>query len=345
MFKDNRVGESRKMNCGLIATIIEYKASNNIKVQFEDGYIVNRANYHSFKRGLVSHKTIRVPVKHRYNVGDTKINKDGELIELIRYKDKFDVDIKFEDGYIWKNTRISNFARGAHNPNKAKHRIGTHKLMNCGLSAKIIGYKDSADIDIEFEDGTIVNNVRYSSFKEGSIAHPNINVRSNNLRLKRIGEKRVNNKGQLVELIDYRGANDIDVKINDTIIRNREYSAFLNGTISANGHSQLADTRLGETIISNCGFKATLVKYRDATDVDIKFEDGTVVKHKKYREFTNGTILHPGFTNGYYHGLINNINIYGLITKDAKIYKCKCKECNREMLLTPQLILKHKCSN
>lgn len=39
--KCNKVGEIRTMNCGMKATIIQYRKSIDIDVQFEDGYIVN----------------------------------------------------------------------------------------------------------------------------------------------------------------------------------------------------------------------------------------------------------------------------------------------------------------
>lgn len=281
----NRVGEKRKMHCGLMATIIEYRKYIDIKIQFEDGY-VKKATYNRFKKGTISHKTVKTIHKHRDNVGDTRINKDGELIELIRYKNNYDVDIKFEDGYIWKNTEIRNFHNGVHNPNKKINRVGEHKLMNCGLEAKIIEYRSAEDIDIEFEDGTVAKHKWYGDFQDGSISHPNLNTRLNSLKLKRIGE----------------------------------------------------------TIILNCGFKATLIEYRNANDIDVRFEDGAVAEHKSYCCFKDGTIMHPGFANVRYHGSINNLRIYGAINKDAKIYRCKCNKCNKEMLLTPELILKHKCS-
>ena len=37
----------------------------------------------------------------------------------------------------------------------------------------IIGYRNGNDIDIQFEDGTIVKNRIYRRFKEGKIKNPN----------------------------------------------------------------------------------------------------------------------------------------------------------------------------
>lgn len=49
--REERLGERRKMNCGAIATIIEYRTSEDIDVQFEDGYISKNKNYANFKKG------------------------------------------------------------------------------------------------------------------------------------------------------------------------------------------------------------------------------------------------------------------------------------------------------
>ena len=53
-------------------------------------------------------------------------------------------------------------------------RIGETRTMNNGQKATIIKYKKYNDIDIQFEDGTIVQHRAYSSFKKGKIRNPNI---------------------------------------------------------------------------------------------------------------------------------------------------------------------------
>ena len=51
--------------------------------------------------------------------------------------------------------------------------------------------------------------------------------------------------------------------------------------------------RLGETRMMNCGMEATIIRYGNATDIDVRFEDGAVTKHKAYKEFGNGKIANP----------------------------------------------------
>ena len=53
-------------------------------------------------------------------------------------------------------------------------RIGETKIMSNGLSAKIIRYGRTDDIDIEFENGGIALNKEYYAFERGKIACPMI---------------------------------------------------------------------------------------------------------------------------------------------------------------------------
>ena len=52
---------------------------------------------------------------------------------------------------------------------KYKDRIGEENINNQGLKMKIIKYNGSLDIDIKFEDGTIIKNKTYDNFKKGNI--------------------------------------------------------------------------------------------------------------------------------------------------------------------------------
>ena len=54
-------------------------------------------------------------------------------------------------------------------------RTGEVNIAKNGLKMTIIDYRFSKDIDIQFEDGTIVKNKTYQSFKKGTIKNLNIN--------------------------------------------------------------------------------------------------------------------------------------------------------------------------
>lgn len=55
---------------------------------------------------------------------------------------------------------------------KLKNRLGETNTMKNGLSASIVRYKSSAEIDVQFEDGIIVKHRSYFRFQVGSIGYP-----------------------------------------------------------------------------------------------------------------------------------------------------------------------------
>ena len=170
-------------------------------------------------------------------------------------------------------------------------RTKEERTMNNGMKAVIIAYRNALDIDVQFEDGTIVTNKQYGNFNIGSIRNPNIkNLNIKNLKLlknrnNKMKETRVMNNGMKATIIAYRKAIDIDVQFEDgTVVTNTYYSHFLKGNIrNPNLHK-------GETNLMKCGQTAIITDYRRPKDIDIQFEDGTEVKHTNYDRFKAGVI-------------------------------------------------------
>ena len=89
--------------------------------------------------------------------------------------------------------------------------------------------------------------------------------------------------------------------------------------------------RIGETKIMNNGMKATIIHYEKATNIDIKFEDGTIVKNKRYSSFKTGNILNPNLISlcdigyigqGKYHTTKDN-----KLTKEYQVWSDMIKRC------------------
>ena len=166
-------------------------------------------------------------------------------------------------------------------------RVGETRVMKCGMEAIIIRYGGATDIDVRFEDGTVVKNRWYGNFKKGEIANPNIKTFTE----VRLGETRMMNCGMEATIIRYGGATDIDVRFEDgAVAKNKAYGEFKKGGIAH--PSTTAKARLGETRMMKCGMKATIIRYENADDINICFEDGKVVEHKTYRAFKKGYIAH-----------------------------------------------------
>lgn len=118
------------------------------------------------------------------HTNEIRTMNNGQKAEIIEYRNCYDIDIRFEDGTVALHKDYSNFKKGAiKNPNckciqntenRIKNRVNEKKMMNNGMYATIIAYRNNKDIDVKFEDNTIVSHRQYSRFKTGNIRNPNI---------------------------------------------------------------------------------------------------------------------------------------------------------------------------
>lgn len=118
-----------------------------------------------------------------------------------------------------------------------------------------------------------------------------------NPRMDRIGEKHIQNCGLEVEIIGYRNSKDMDVRFPDgATVEHRAYQQFTRGSInhpSIDRYKKYANKRIGEIHMQNCGLEAKIIEYRNIRDIDVKFPDESVVKHRVYVDFIKGSINHP----------------------------------------------------
>lgn len=142
-----------------------------------------------------------------------------------------------------------------------------------------------ADVDIERD---------YDEILKLKINHSVVRDRNSfkDYRSKRIGETGIAKNGMPIKITEYRNCRDIDIEFKDgTIVYNQSYQDFKNRKIV---HPTIHH-RIGETNYAKNGMKMTIVGYRKFLDVDIRFEDGTVVYHKSYDSFKKGKIRYPSF--------------------------------------------------
>ena len=107
------------------------------------------------------------------------------------------------------------------------NRIGEQNISNEGFSMRVKSYISSANIDIEFEDGTITCSKNYCRFKEGSIKKP-VNY---------TGEKHITNEGFEVEIIKHINSHNCTVKFsNGLVLENRTYNEIKDGRLKNLNH-------------------------------------------------------------------------------------------------------------
>lgn len=208
---------------------------------------------------------------------------------IIGYRSSRDIDVRFEDGVVVTNKCYNNFKKGTiKNPYiDALARVGEVNTATNGQKMTIVAYHDYSNVDIRFEDGTIVLNKEYGDFKKGAVLNPSAKTKES---ISRIGETSVSSKGEKMTLIAWRRSNDIDIEFEDgTIVYNKCYRNFKKGVISNPNYS--TSKYIGRTSVHKLtGQKMKIVAFRSCADLDIEFEDGTVVYNKSWQNFRLGKI-------------------------------------------------------
>lgn len=295
---NQNLGMTIKQNCGMNATCIAYRVHNDIDVQFEDGTVVKHRSKSAFLKGLIKN-----PVLYKKNQEVSSLNQtckmnNGMMATCIAYRKSNDIDIEFEDGVVVEHVQKQHFVRGnVKHPNVNLNSVkascvGLTVRMNNGMNATCIVYRNEKDLDVQFEDGTVVYNKRKGNFLRGEVDNPNFDRHSC------LGKTIKQSCGLNATCIKYRACDDIDVQFEDgMVVIKRTKNSFVRGNIAhprLNTNSLKASC-LGETRRMNNGMMAICIAYRACNDIDIKFEDGLVVTHRRKERFLQGAIAHKVF--------------------------------------------------
>lgn len=379
------IGHTRLMNNGMEATCIEYRGYDDIDIQFEDGTIVKHRSKLDFLKGVIEnpnwwqksfpqrivyecikayypkaifnyrpdfmknkntglnyeidiwipelnvaieydgfpfHSKENINSKNKYNIfiNEQNISKVYTFIEdgCVEHKSPKHINFKMNSNRITSNysvleSAINDLLKDLNIGKKivlddnyinsirekcSNQNLGLTIRQFCGMNATCIGYKSNHDIDVQFEDGTIVKKRCMSNFLKGFIKNPTF---YDELYKDRTLNKTIQMKnGMKATCIAYRKNNDIDIQFEDgTIVYNVQTSHFTRGAVkhpSYNSESlKLSNIYLNETKTMNNGMKATIVAYRSNRDIDVQFEDGTFVYNKRKGNFDRGEIENPNY--------------------------------------------------
>lgn len=174
------------------------------------------------------------------------------------------------------------------NANPEKY-IGVTNSMKCGLTATIIAYRKYTDIDVQFEDGSIREHVSLTEFKRGQLSC--YKDKSGICESKYLYKTNTMNNNMKATIIAYHRYDDIDIQFEDGTVREHiTVSSFNKGTVSYS-EKDLTKYYIGMSQNMKCGLKATIIRYKNCGDIDIRFEDGTIRKHVSVNNFKNGEIV------------------------------------------------------
>ena len=322
--KTRREGLKGVSVTGRRMTVIKYRKSTDVDIRFEDGAVVKGQKFENFLSGKVRHPSEPagngVPVIKgtgiydlSVRVGEKGVANGGQEMEIVRYRNARDADVRFEDGTEVCGITYSHFKQGrvgkpsrpgrraqrksSPEPVSLRHkreREGKKREDRYGQKMEIIRYRNARDADVRFDDGTVVRHKRYGDFLRNGIKNPAREQRL--LEEKWLGQAKTARNGMRMEVIACRKYDDADIRFEDgTVVEHVSLKHFQDGSIRHPGikNPRLKDERVGKTSRAKNGQMMTIIAYRGARDIDIRFEDGTVVKNKSYDKFSKGTIRHP----------------------------------------------------
>lgn len=276
------------MKCGLEATVIGYRNQHDIDVKFSNGIIAKHKTYPNFKRGAIGCPGLdtgfaKARAKHLNEEG---ITSDGLKMWIIEYRSQKDIDVELENGYILQHKNYNDFKTSVlGNPDRCiRKHVGEVSKNSNGMNMRITRYGSQSDIDIEFEDGQVVKNAKYSAFKRGDLQHPTINSKIFKNEKKMVGvRKRMNNQ-----------------------------------------------------------IEAEISEYRKAADITVRFIDGYETD-TRVSDFNRGLVNHPILKKG---GMCEYLNFF--VDKSVKrgnhtYLFCTCKKCGNQECLTVEEAVEHRC--
>lgn len=303
--EDTEAGDITEYNLGDILYCFNQLHINIQGVSLVDGYVCILDNQ---------------KIKHHSRLGERRMMNCGMYCTIVDYISSRKITFMFKDNTVVSNRAYRQFNKcGILNQNikgyrpTLKSKLGETKMQNCGMRCTVIEYFDYYNITVRFEDGTVVTHRKYRDFKNGGISNPNLdNIRKLTARL---GETKMQNCGMRCTIIEYIDNANITVRFEDgTVVSQKRYYNFKKGYISNPNLENLnkvrnRKARLGETEMQNCGMKCTIIEYMGVNNITVRFEDGTVVTHRRYDDFKRGTILNHNMQENLYNHSLREENI------------------------------------
>ena len=167
----------------------------------------------------------------------------------------------------------------------AQERLGLTTTTKDGEVITIVEYRDNCHMVVEFSDGTRMN-AQYSSFLKRNIRKPG---KYANQYVNKTFELK---HGHTFTITEYRNNNDVDGHFEDGVIRtNVSINSLKKGSL-LHPDDTMPD-RVGMVNIMYNGVKATIIEYRKYTDIDVRLENGEILRHCDYKAWEDGRLPPP----------------------------------------------------
>ena len=271
--------------------VIEVNGYNDVTVQFEDGTIAshlyatsvrsgNVAKNHDGKKEKRDHGSLKVE-----RIGEKMKKNENTTLQIIKYRNVGDMDVKvLETGEIIHGVSYRNFKNGNVLTSKPSLKGKTFVNLNGQRMEIIDGKEGDRTVTLKFDDGTIVTDL-FFKFVTGKVVNPNFPY---------VGQTRMSKKGvvySLVDITDYDNVKIRDIYGNENVVTYRQFLSGEIGLAAKNCH----DKYMGMTKIARNGMVMKIIDYKNAHDITVQFEDGTIVK-ASINNFKSSYVKNPNYT-------------------------------------------------
>jgi len=153
---------------------------------------------------------------------------------------------------------------------------------------------------------------KYEKIKEArEISNANLSkgseTKNKTAKEKHLGGITITTYGETIQITKYDGYKNIEVTfLRDNAIKKSSMDSFLKGNIvhpddekkafEKQGNTRLQKARdkyMGFNRLNTKGFKYTVINYNGSHDVDVEFEDKTIVCHRDTKDVLSGEIKKP----------------------------------------------------
>lgn len=303
-----RVGTKIKQAYGGVAVCITYRSAHDFDIRYEDGREEHAVRWDDFTAGKLKEGT-RQEREAKLHIGQKKIQNCGQECECTDYKNKRNCTFRLDDGTVVNSTWDA-FAKGYIAPvsqkerrtRMAEERIGVSKVMHDGNTLTCIRYGGTADCDFRSSAGNIIRHRAWNNFEKETIR--------SDQRIpddERVGYSVMQNSGHMATCTEYISSQSKDNKfrLDDGRIVTGSWGNFMSGHIggvsSVKRGKERQKNAVGTIVMQKCGLRARCIRYEDAKDFDVIFEDGTDARKPgaiAWSRFISGNILYPGKKNG-----------------------------------------------
>ena len=233
-------------------------------------------------------------------IGTKKIMNCGMEAEIIDYISANTITVKFSDGTIVKNKRISHFKNGnIGNPNYDKvakikqEREGMQVLDANNELATLVLWNNQDNVIVRWEDGEEFTCV-WDTFRNRKFKRPSLKK-----TISAIGERNKTTDGRWMEIIAYRHEKDIDVVFDDgSIGTHKSYTNFKRGQVVPDGERKKQPSEyIGKRIFHpRSKMYFTITNITSSNEIEVTFDDGYIGTGNNLLSILKGTFQRDDFT-------------------------------------------------